>query len=209
MVDVRQITRYLDAGWFRVLVHAWGDDSEPTVLAWHGLGGDGSQLDGLARAVVGALGGRFVAPDAPGFGGSAAVPRERYGLADLADACITLLDRIGVASAAFVGQSWGAEEGCWLAARHPARVRPLALLDWGYVDDDDFHALRLPGLAERLARIARSSADAQQKAVAEAIERAGAAFPCTSTYPADRLARRRCRRWSSSCPKDRQSTRQT
>jgi pimeloyl-ACP methyl ester carboxylesterase len=184
MADVRMHVRYVDAGSLRVLVREWGDEFGRTVLGWHGLGGDAAQLDGLARALVTRLGGRFVAPDAPGFGGSPAIPAEHYALADLADACVALLDRLGVASAAFVGQSWGAEVGCWLAARHPSRIDALALLDWGYVDDDDFEALGLPGLAERLAGIAASSAVAQQKVVAEAIERAGAAFPRTRTYPA-------------------------
>jgi pimeloyl-ACP methyl ester carboxylesterase len=184
MEDVRADMRYVDAGSLRMLVREWGDESGRTVLGWHGLGGDGAQLDGLARAVVTRMGGRFVTPDAPGFGGSPAIPAERYDLADLADACVALLDRLGVASAAFVGQSWGAEVGCWLAARHPTRIYALALLDWGYVDDDDFDALGLPGLAERLAGIAASSADTQQKAVAEAIERAGAAYPSTRTYSA-------------------------
>ncbi|MBW2461991.1 MAG: alpha/beta fold hydrolase [Deltaproteobacteria bacterium] len=71
---------------------------------------------------------RVVAIDAPGHGRSGNV-RSPFTMDDCVDAAVQVLDAVGIESAAWVGLSWGGMVGMRLAARHPARVSALVLLD--------------------------------------------------------------------------------
>ena len=105
---------------------AWREagDGPPLVLL-HGLGGSRlswePQLTGLADRH------RVIAWDLPGYGAS-----QRLAAAvtfpDLADAVIDFFDTVGVESAHLAGISFGGMIAQYVAARHPSRVRTLALL---------------------------------------------------------------------------------
>jgi pimeloyl-ACP methyl ester carboxylesterase len=97
-------------------------------------------------------GARVIAPDLPGFGGSAAVgDAAAYRPDALAELLLELLDRLAIARAAYVGTSWGATIGCHLAASAPQRVSALALLDGGHVDAADQPGFEVDAtLAERV-----------------------------------------------------------
>ena len=70
---------------------------------------------------------RCVAWDAPGYGASEPGP-DPLTFDALADAAAALLDRLDAERADVVGMSFGGMIAQYLALRHPARVRTLALL---------------------------------------------------------------------------------
>ncbi|GAB2469936.1 alpha/beta hydrolase [Xylanimonas ulmi] len=70
---------------------------------------------------------RVVRPDLRGFGDTPLPPQEYADADDVA----ALLDHLGIAEAAVVGSSFGGRVALELAARHPARVRQLVLLNPG------------------------------------------------------------------------------
>lgn len=101
------------------------DPALPAVVFLHGAGMDHTSWTPHARWF--AHHGRGVlALDLPGHGGSAA-PALRT-IADHARALIQVLDAAGVATAALVGHSLGSLIALETAARHPDRVRALALV---------------------------------------------------------------------------------
>ena len=122
-----------------VFLRQWGEDEAPPVLALHQLGIAGSSLHlaALASGLADAYRLRVLAPDLPGFGGSAPWPAERYLPSELAALLLSLLDRLGVSRLPVVGLSWGATLACHLAALAPERVSALVLLDAGYIDPTD------------------------------------------------------------------------
>jgi pimeloyl-ACP methyl ester carboxylesterase len=122
-----------------VFLRQWGASDASPVLALHQLGIAGSSLHlaGLAAGLADSYGLRVLAPDLPGFGGSAPWPAERYLPSELAGLLVSLLDRLGLARVSLVGLSWGATLGCHLAALAPERVGALVLLDAGYIDPTD------------------------------------------------------------------------
>lgn len=111
-----------------IAVRAWGEPDAPAVVFLHGLGVLGPRVsDGPAEAWA-AHGFRVLAPDLPGFGGSAAVSPEGYRPSRLAE----LLLHEFPERFALVGVSWGGTIGCHIVARAPERVTALALVDVGY-----------------------------------------------------------------------------
>jgi pimeloyl-ACP methyl ester carboxylesterase len=85
-----------------------GGSRPPTVLLLHGLGATAAVWDGFAAALGGV---RWVAPDLPGHGGSAAA--EEYTFAGVAAAVAGLVDPGGTV---VVGHSFGGVIGLHLAA---------------------------------------------------------------------------------------------
>ena len=144
-----------------VFLRQWGADTDPPVLAVHQLGIAGSSLHlaGLAAGLT-SYGLRVLAPDLPGFGGSPPWPAERYLPSELAGLLLSLLDRLGVAEASFVGLSWGATLGCHLGAMAPARISSLVLLDAGYIDPTDSPAFEAKGTLKDRVRAAERSLSA-------------------------------------------------
>jgi 3-oxoadipate enol-lactonase len=71
---------------------------------------------------------RILRYDMRGHGRSATTPGP-YSIAGLADDAAALLDRLGIASAHFVGLSMGGMIGQQLGARYPGKVLSLALCD--------------------------------------------------------------------------------
>ena len=96
-----------------VLLHGFGASS---VWQWH------EQVGPLAQNH------RVIMPDLLWFGGSWSKRRE-FGIDHQIDVVIELLDHLGVESAHFVGISYGGIVAHELAAKHPDRVRKLAILD--------------------------------------------------------------------------------
>jgi pimeloyl-ACP methyl ester carboxylesterase len=100
---------------------------EPVVLL-HGFGASTyswrNVLPTLARSH------RVIAPDFHGFGATER-PRDfrSYTRDGQAALVLAILDTLGIASAHFVGHSYGGAISLWLADRHPQRVRSLTLVD--------------------------------------------------------------------------------
>jgi pimeloyl-ACP methyl ester carboxylesterase len=103
----------------------WPGAGAPTLLL-HGIGNYGRYWDLFAEAVAGRL--RLIAPDARGHGESGRPP-DGYAPVDFTADAIAVLDRLGVDSAIVVGHSMGGLHSIGLAARHPARVRRLVIVD--------------------------------------------------------------------------------
>jgi pimeloyl-ACP methyl ester carboxylesterase len=131
---------YVDAGGARLLVRRWGSASRPNVLYWHGGGGGSQEFPHIAPALE-AAGYSVYAPDAPGYGDSPPLTPESYRASNVADIAAALIDVLGIAPVIWVGYSWGANIGVHTALQAPGRVEGLALLDGGYLvqeDDPDF-----------------------------------------------------------------------
>ena len=105
---------------------AWREaGSGDVVLFLHGIGHSriawDRQLEDLSDRW------RCVAWDLPGFGASE--PLEAMTFPAIADAAVSLLDRLGVDSAHLVGLSFGGQQALHVAVGHPDRVRSLVLAD--------------------------------------------------------------------------------
>lgn len=108
--------------------HTWGERDAPLVVFLHGLGVLGPRGSDEPAEAWAARGFRVLAPDLPGFGGSAAVDPDGYRPSRLARLVLRdLPDRF-----ALVGFSWGGTIGCHIVAQAPERVTALALVDVGY-----------------------------------------------------------------------------
>lgn len=97
----------------------------PAVLLLHGWGGSSE----LWRAVAGHLAGRrfsALAPDLPGFGGTAQPPAA-WGVEDYARWTLALLDSRGLDRVHVVGHSFGGRVGIKMASLWPERVDRLVL----------------------------------------------------------------------------------
>jgi pimeloyl-ACP methyl ester carboxylesterase len=103
----------------------WVGSGPPTLLL-HGIGNYGRYWDLFADAVAGRL--RLVAPDARGHGESGR-PADGYAPADFAADALAVLDALGIEHAVVMGHSMGGLHSINLAARHPERVRALAIVD--------------------------------------------------------------------------------
>jgi len=103
----------------------------------HGLGGNLQSW--IANIPTLSARHRVIALDLPGFGRSAPLT-EDVTMAGYADATIGLLDRLGVASATFVGNSMGGLLTIEAAARHPDRVDAAVLACSGGIPADDVAA---------------------------------------------------------------------
>lgn len=109
-------------------VRAWGEPDAPAVVFLHGLGVLGPRTSDEPAEAWSARGFRVLAPDLPGFGGSAAVAPEDYRPSRLAELLLhELPERF-----ALVGFSWGGTIGCHVVAQAPRRVTALVLVDVGY-----------------------------------------------------------------------------
>jgi pimeloyl-ACP methyl ester carboxylesterase len=106
-------------------VHQAGDPANPTVVLCHGFPELAHswrhQMAPLAHA-----GFHVIAPDQRGYGHSSAPGEvEAYGIGNLTDDLLALLDHFGKRDAVFVGHDWGALIVWDLARLHPERVRAV------------------------------------------------------------------------------------
>lgn len=105
-----------------------GDGDAPVVVAAHGITATHMEWPAVAEALGGDV--TLVAPDLRGRGRSNALPGP-YGMAAHADDMAAVLDAVGVERAVVVGHSMGAYVAVVMAARFPARVSGLVLVDGG------------------------------------------------------------------------------
>lgn len=159
---------WVDVGGARLFVREWGALRGHPLLSWHGVGltSRASVFVNEAGPLLASCHGlRVLAPDAPGFGRSPPSEPRDYHPHVMADLVPSLLDRLGLVRAAFMGFSWGGDLGCHLAARHPDRLAALVLLDAGYRDPPLDPTLRYEERVERNARAWREACASSWDAV--------------------------------------------
>lgn len=100
-----------------------GDEGLPLVFL-HGIGGDAEQWRPQLDSFSGQY--RAIAWDMPGYGDSA--PLEEMAFPALADAVVTLLDRLSIKRAHLVGHALGGMIAQTFAKMHPERLRSLTLV---------------------------------------------------------------------------------
>jgi pimeloyl-ACP methyl ester carboxylesterase len=127
--------------------------SGPALVLLHGIGNQSGswvqQLESLADRF------RVIAWDAPGYGGSDALPVESPVAADYAAALRDLLDALGIERATVVGSSLGCLMGTSFAAAHPERVARLMLFNAAGGHGATDARERSEKLASRLAMLER------------------------------------------------------
>jgi pimeloyl-ACP methyl ester carboxylesterase len=115
----------IDVNGVTLRVHQAGDPADPTVVLSHGFPELAyswrHQMAPLAEA-----GFHVIAPDQRGYGHSSAPTEiDAYGIVNLTDDLLALLDHFGKHDAVFVGHDWGALIVWDLARLHPERVRAV------------------------------------------------------------------------------------
>ena len=135
------------------------------VLLLHGIAANSTGWRFLLQALT-ASGRRAIAWNAPGYTLSDPFRAEAPAPEAYADALAALMDALGVARADIVGSSFGTLVGLCFAARHPGRVRRLALLGCS-------RGQRWKPPEERARMLAMREAMAAQGGLAMARERAG------------------------------------
>src|SRR5215207_5258975 len=105
----------------RMHVREWGSPDGRPLVFWHALGSgtSGAYLTEIAPTLTDA-GLWLLAPDAPGFGESPALPSEEYETASVVGMVRDLLDARGIDRAILMGHSWGGTIMTAFAAAHPA-----------------------------------------------------------------------------------------
>lgn len=145
-----------------VAIDEVGPPDAPVVVFLHSSPGS-RRFDPDPQATA-AAGVRLVTLDRPGYGASSpwsddVVP----GVAPCADDVAAALDHLGVEDAAVAGWSTGGRVAAGVAARHPARVRALALVGTPSPADDSWippeHQAMLTGLRDDPLTATRRLAD--------------------------------------------------
>jgi len=145
-----------------VAVDEVGDPTGPVVVLLHSS--PGSRLLDPDPAATAAAGVRLITIDRPGYGGSTALPADVLPtLIGQADDVAAVLDHLDVAEAAVVGWSHGGRVAGALAARHPDRVRAVAIVGTPSPEDlswipEEQQAMLDPLRAEPLTATARLAA---------------------------------------------------
>jgi pimeloyl-ACP methyl ester carboxylesterase len=121
-----------------VHVREWGSEAGGPLVFWHALGSgtSGAYLTEIAPELT-AAGLWLLAPDAPGYGKSPALPPDEYQTGSVVGMVRGLLDERGIDRAILMGHSWGGTIMTAFAAAHPERVDGLVLVDSGHMDYQD------------------------------------------------------------------------
>ena len=119
----------------RLAVRSWGQPTGRPVVFWHPLGDvtSGAYLSEMAPELT-ARGLRLLAPDAPGFGASPALPPEQYAVPRLAALVWGLVGTLRLEQPVLMGHSWGGVVMLAAAAQRPRDIAALVLLDSGQID---------------------------------------------------------------------------
>lgn len=125
---------YLDLDGGRVRFLHGGSADDPPLLLVHGGSNDNATISWYRMFEEFGPDHRVIAPDLPGFGGTAGI-EPLGGPAALADFLARLLRELGVEEAVVVGVSMGGDVALNLARRHPDRVRSLILIGPGGLGD--------------------------------------------------------------------------
>jgi pimeloyl-ACP methyl ester carboxylesterase len=110
----------------RLHVRDSGAKSNPAVIMLHGFGSSLHTWEPWAQALQDQY--RVIRIDLPGSGLSEPDPTGRYDDPRTMDILLALMDRLGVARAALIGNSIGGRIAWSFAARHPERVTKLVLI---------------------------------------------------------------------------------
>ncbi len=152
-------------------------EGAPVVFV-HGFSNDRFVWDDAARALPEAY--RPICYDLRGHGDSGWSVAGRYHLTDHASDLAAIFEALSLERAVVVGHSLGGNVATIFAARHPERVRALALVDTG------------PALGQDAWRRASGDVTEQARAyetVAEFRKLIGLAYPLAAPAALDRLAR--------------------
>jgi pimeloyl-ACP methyl ester carboxylesterase len=173
-----------------IFAREWGTRDSQAVFCWHGAGGSADDFEPIAPKLVERLGVRVIAIDAPGHARSASRPAHAFRLSALAKLTTEILDELGVERFVFLGFSWGATVGCWVAVMHPERTLGLALVEGGHIDFADIPGFDAGRSLDRLISDAEAFAATQGEAFgSHTPEAAGAMIhglcqePGTATFP--------------------------
>ena len=146
-------TRRVGVGGLGIAVHRAGRG--PTALLLHGFTGSGAGFRRIAERLAERF--HLVAPDLVGHGGTES-PRdpEAYTMEACVAQLAALIDTLDIGRVHLFGYSMGGRVALCLAARHPEKLRSLALLgaSAGLVDADERAARRASdeALADRIER---------------------------------------------------------
>lgn len=115
-------------------IHYAEAGSGPVVVLLHGGGPGASGVSNYSRNID-ALAEHFrvIVPDMPGYGKSSKVINRDDPFGGLAEGVRGLLDRLGIAKASLVGNSYGGAAALRFALEHPQRVERMVLMGPGGV----------------------------------------------------------------------------
>ncbi|HET6907302.1 MAG TPA: alpha/beta hydrolase [Rhodanobacteraceae bacterium] len=120
----------------------WGEPEAPPLLALHGWLDNAASFAALAPLLAKDF--RVIAPDMPGHGRSAHLPRGvgRYHVVDYVDHLLNAADALQLQRFRLLGHSLGAGVASLTAAAAPARIEKLALIEGlGPLADDGSQTL--------------------------------------------------------------------
>ncbi len=109
-----------------------GDPRGAPVVLLHGFSADKDNWTRMAKT-LGPAGYRIIAPDLPGHGLSSRIPSHTYGIESQVAFVEHLRAELGLETMHLGGNSMGGHISALYGARHPERVRSLALLNPGGV----------------------------------------------------------------------------
>lgn len=120
----------------------------PAVLLGHGFLWDWAMWEPQLRALRPHC--RLIIPELWGHGGSGPLPGGTRSLADIADQMLAALDMLGIQRCVVVGSSVGGMWGAHLAARAPARVAGLVMLNSYLGKEPEPQRLAYAGLLDQV-----------------------------------------------------------
>jgi aminoacrylate hydrolase len=114
-------------------IHGQEDDNAPTIILSSGLGGIGAywrpQIDALSSSM------RVVTYDHRGSGQTGGILADGYGIANMADDVLEIVERLRLDRVHFMGHALGGLVGLELALRQPEMIKTLVLVNaWSKVD---------------------------------------------------------------------------
>jgi pimeloyl-ACP methyl ester carboxylesterase len=119
-------SEFVDVLGLRMHVRDTGPRDAPAVILLHGFGSSLLTWEPWARGLSAKY--RVIRFDLPGFGLTGADPTGDYSDARGLSVLAALMDKLGVARAALVGNSMGGKLAWMFAAEHPQRVTRLVLV---------------------------------------------------------------------------------
>jgi len=130
-------------------VRYYEDGDGPPLLLLHGAGGTARlwhrQAGPLSKSY------RVVAPDLPGFGGTAAFPWIKS-IRDYAGFIAKFMDALGIRRASVAGSSLGGWAACWFAVDYPGMLDRLVLISPAGLYFEEAPPMPLPLLIKEVER---------------------------------------------------------
>lgn len=145
LIPAEWTSQYVEHGGRRLHVRRHAAPGKPALLLLHGL----SESSLAWITLAGELAGRYdlILPDARGHGLSEGEPVSLAAV-ELADDAVAVLDALGIARAAVVGDSMGGGQAAQLAADYPERIVCIALGDPAWAEAGTPGVMERPGFEE-------------------------------------------------------------